>query len=148
MDTSLYEIDRENSQYVSSTLTRHDARMYQQMAEALDDELLETGANNGNSAVFLQDKARACVNSAPPTNLDIPPERLVPATHVSPHAWDFSSKFPIGGVPLSLGKANPRGLLRESEFQTWLLRHLNALGALGWFMHGTLLGKKYSGMNI
>jgi len=197
VNASTRDVGHETLDRISGALGRYNVWMYEQIASAVGEDVLEVGSGIGNLSVFLQDRRRVCLTDVSPGYLDILAERFASRPQVSVHAWDLGKPVPPAletqrfdtiiclnvlehieddrsaldrmrsllkpdGRLALLVPAHPflyngfdagldhyrryskhglKRLLTESGFRTRRLEYFNALGALGWFVNGTLLRK-------
>lgn len=197
MSTEAKDVGHETLERISGALGRYNVWMYEQIASAVGEEVLEVGSGIGNLSVFLKDRQRVCLTDVSPAYLEILRERFGPHPHVSVHAWDLGQAPPEAleagsfdtiiclnvlehieddraalarmrallkpGGRLALlvpahgwlyngfdkglehfrrySKADLKGILAECGFRTQRAWYFNALGALGWFVNGTVLRK-------
>jgi SAM-dependent methyltransferase len=197
LSTERRDIGHETLDRISETLGRYNVWMYEQIASAVGEEVLEVGSGIGNLSIFLQERRRVCLTDVSPTYLDLLRARFGHRPHITVHAWDLGTDAPDELIPRSfdtvicmnvlehieddraalkrmrallksggrlalLVPAHPwlyngfdkgldhyrrysrpalNSLLTECGFRTQRTWYFNALGALGWFVNGTLLRK-------
>ncbi|MNK87028.1 hypothetical protein D3C87_1069540 [compost metagenome] len=191
------DVGYETLERISEALGRYNVWMYEQIASAVGEEVLEVGSGIGNLSTFLQERQRVCLTDVSPSYLGILRARFGHLHQVSVHPWDLNNAPPeairarsfdtliclnvlehieddraalkrmrtllkpggrlallvpahawlYNGIDKGLehyrrySKLGLNRMLVECGFRSRKTWYFNALGALGWFVNGTLLRK-------
>ena len=127
MKTPPLDVGHETLSRISDSLGRYNTWMYQQIAEAVGEEVLEVGSGIGNLSGFLADRQRVCLTDVSTTYLEILMDRFKVLPHVSVHAWDLGEEPPASLEPRSFDTAICLNVLEHIEDDRAALRRLYAL---------------------
>ncbi|MNL06836.1 Ubiquinone biosynthesis O-methyltransferase [compost metagenome] len=91
----------ETLERISDALGRYNVWMYEQIAAAVGEEVLEVGSGIGNLSIFLQGRRRVCLTDLSPAYLEILQKRFGHQPQISVHAWDLGREAPAVLEPRS-----------------------------------------------
>ena len=127
MKISPADVGHETLERISGALGRYNTWMYEQIAEAVGDAVLEVGSGIGNLSDFLMDRQRVCLTDVSPIYLDILQERFAAHPHVSIHAWDLGTEPPPTLVSRSFDTVICLNVLEHIEDDRAALKRLRSL---------------------
>lgn len=127
MKTPPVDVGHETLERISGSLGRYNTWMYQQIADAVGDAVLEVGSGIGNLSGFLTTRQRVCLTDVSSTYLAILGERFAAHPHVSVHAWDLGTEPPAALEPHSFDTVICLNVLEHIEDDRKALKRLHSL---------------------